>query len=52
MKYKNKLNMLVVAVEIERQQQIHLIAYFNGQLLFYRKRSKNTQPTLTNTIFY
>ncbi|MEQ5085715.1 DNA polymerase III subunit theta [Proteus terrae] len=39
-KYKNKLNMLVVASEVERQQPAHLRKYFNKRLAFYRERSK------------
>ncbi|NBN70573.1 DNA polymerase III subunit theta [Proteus sp. G2618] len=38
--YKERLNMPVVAVEIERQQPAHLRAYFNERLTFYRERSK------------
>ncbi|WP_337247298.1 DNA polymerase III subunit theta [Proteus sp. G2665] len=40
MKYKTKLNMLAIAVEVERQQPAHLRAYFNERLAFYRERSK------------
>lgn len=32
--------MPVVAVDVERQQPAHLIAYFNERLAFYRERSK------------
>ncbi|QNH66967.1 DNA polymerase III subunit theta [Proteus vulgaris] len=38
--YKERLNMPVVASEVERQQPEHLIAYFNKRLAFYRERSK------------
>lgn len=38
--YKERLNMPVVASEVERQQQAHLRAYFNERLVFYRERSK------------
>ncbi|WP_311748337.1 DNA polymerase III subunit theta [Proteus penneri] len=38
--YKERLNMPVVASEIERQQPAHLRAYFNERLAFYRERSK------------
>lgn len=38
--YKERLNMPVVAVEIERQQPAHLRSYFNERLAFYRERSK------------
>ncbi|WP_347876377.1 DNA polymerase III subunit theta [Proteus genomosp. 4] len=39
-KYKTKLNMPVVAVDVERQQPAHLREYFNERLAFYRERSK------------
>ncbi len=38
--YKERLNMPVVASEVERQQPAHLRAYFNERLAFYRERSK------------
>ncbi|MCO8050675.1 DNA polymerase III subunit theta [Proteus penneri] len=38
--YKERLNMPVVASEVERQQPGHLRAYFNERLAFYRERSK------------
>ncbi|QIF93625.1 DNA polymerase III subunit theta [Proteus vulgaris] len=38
--YKERLNMSVVASEVERQQPAHLRAYFNERLAFYRDRSK------------
>ncbi|WP_211823904.1 DNA polymerase III subunit theta [Proteus terrae] len=38
--YKERLNMPVVASEVERQQPEHLRAYFNERLAFYRERSK------------
>ncbi|QGW02633.1 DNA polymerase III subunit theta [Proteus terrae subsp. cibarius] len=38
--YKERLNMPVVASEIERQQPAHLRTYFNERLTFYRERSK------------
>lgn len=38
--YKERLNMPVVASEIERQQPAHLREYFNERLAFYRERSK------------
>lgn len=38
--YKERLNMPVVASEVERQQPVHLRAYFNERLAFYRERSK------------
>ncbi len=38
--YKERLNMPVVASEVERQQPTHLRAYFNERLAFYRERSK------------
>ena len=38
--YKERLNMPVVASEVERQQPAHLRAYFNERLAFYRVRSK------------
>ncbi|WP_275657931.1 DNA polymerase III subunit theta [Proteus penneri] len=40
MKYKTKLNMPVVAVDVERQQPAHLREYFDERLAFYRERSK------------
>ncbi|MCW9724625.1 DNA polymerase III subunit theta [Proteus mirabilis] len=38
--YKERLNIPVVASEVERQQPAHLRAYFNERLAFYRERSK------------
>ncbi|MBG6039251.1 DNA polymerase III subunit theta [Proteus cibarius] len=38
--YKERLNMPVVASEVERQLPAHLRAYFNERLVFYRERSK------------
>ncbi|HEK0780197.1 TPA: DNA polymerase III subunit theta [Proteus mirabilis] len=38
--YKERLNMPVVASEVERQQPAHLREYFNERLAFYRERSK------------
>lgn len=38
--YKERLNMPVVASEVERQQPAHLRAYFNERSAFYRERSK------------
>ncbi|HEI8751234.1 TPA: DNA polymerase III subunit theta [Proteus mirabilis] len=38
--YKERLNMPIVASEVERQQPAHLRAYFNERLVFYRERSK------------
>ncbi|HGN9440488.1 TPA: DNA polymerase III subunit theta [Proteus mirabilis] len=38
--YKERLNMPVVAAEVERQQTTHLRACFNERLAFYRERSK------------
>ncbi|WP_337237626.1 DNA polymerase III subunit theta [Proteus faecis] len=38
--YKERLNMPVVASEVERQQPAHLREYFNERLVFYRERSK------------
>lgn len=38
--YNERLNMPVVASEIERQQPAHLREYFNERLAFYRERSK------------
>lgn len=38
--YKERLNMPVVASEVERQQPEHLRTYFNERLAFYRERSK------------
>ncbi|MEY2344497.1 DNA polymerase III subunit theta [Proteus mirabilis] len=38
--YKERLNMPVVASEVERQQPEYLRAYFNERLAFYRERSK------------
>lgn len=38
--YKERLNMPVVASEVERQQPAHLHEYFNERLAFYRERSK------------
>ncbi|MEZ2684099.1 DNA polymerase III subunit theta [Proteus vulgaris] len=38
--YKERLNMPVVASEVERQQPAHLRAYFNERLALYRDRSK------------
>lgn len=38
--YKERLNMPVVASEVERQQPEYLRAYFNERLSFYRERSK------------
>ncbi|HGN0110129.1 TPA: DNA polymerase III subunit theta [Proteus mirabilis] len=38
--YKERINMPVVASEVERQQPAHLRAYFNERLAFYRERSK------------
>ena len=38
--YKERLNMPVVASEVERQQPADLRAYFNERLAFYRERSK------------
>ncbi|MBI6337753.1 DNA polymerase III subunit theta [Proteus sp. PR00224] len=38
--YKERLNMPVVAPEVERQQPAHLRAYFNERLAFYCERSK------------
>ncbi|WCG91797.1 DNA polymerase III subunit theta [Proteus terrae] len=38
--YKERLNMPVIASEVERQQPAHLRAYFNERLAFYRERSK------------
>lgn len=38
--YKERLNMPVVASEVERQQPAHLSKYFNERLAFYRERSK------------
>lgn len=38
--YKERLNMPVVASEVERQLPAHLRAYFNERLAFYRERSK------------
>ncbi len=38
--YKERLNMPVVASEVERQQPAHLSEYFNERLAFYRERSK------------
>ncbi|HEK0450426.1 TPA: DNA polymerase III subunit theta [Proteus mirabilis] len=38
--YKERLNMPVVASEVERQQPAHLRTYFNERLAFYRERSK------------
>ncbi|MGA4658795.1 DNA polymerase III subunit theta [Proteus terrae] len=38
--YKERLNMPVVAPEVERQQPAHLRAYFNERLAFYREISK------------
>ncbi|OAT22586.1 DNA polymerase III subunit theta [Proteus myxofaciens] len=38
--YKERLNMPVVVIEIERQQPEYLRAYFNERLAFYRERSK------------
>lgn len=38
--YKERLNMPIVASEVERQQPEHLRAYFNERLAFYRERSK------------
>ena len=38
--YKERLNMPVVASEVERQQPAPLRAYFNEQLAFYRERSQ------------
>lgn len=37
---KERLNMPVVASEIERQQPAHLRAYFNERLAFYCDRGK------------
>ncbi|MFU9004238.1 DNA polymerase III subunit theta [Proteus sp. TSJ240517] len=38
--YKERLNMPVVASEVERQQPEHLRVYFNERLAFYRERRK------------
>ncbi|KGA90724.1 hot domain protein [Proteus mirabilis] len=38
--YKERLNMPVVASEVERQQPAHLRAYFNERLAFYRERGE------------
>lgn len=38
--YKERLNMPVVASEVERQQPAYLREYFNERLAFYRERSK------------
>ena len=38
--YKERLNIPVVASEVERQQPAHLREYFNERLAFYRERSK------------
>ncbi|MBG2817564.1 DNA polymerase III subunit theta [Proteus mirabilis] len=38
--YKERLNMPVVASEVERQQPAHLREYFKERLAFYRERSK------------
>lgn len=38
--YRERLNMPVVASEVERQQPAHLRTYFNERLAFYRDRSK------------
>ncbi|MCT0256071.1 DNA polymerase III subunit theta [Proteus mirabilis] len=38
--YKERLNMPVVASEVERQHPAHLSEYFNERLAFYRERSK------------
>ncbi|HID9527503.1 TPA: DNA polymerase III subunit theta [Proteus mirabilis] len=38
--YKERLDMPVIASEVERQQPAHLRAYFNERLAFYRERSK------------
>ncbi|XVH60704.1 DNA polymerase III subunit theta [Providencia hangzhouensis] len=40
--YKERLNMPVVASEVERQQPAHLREHFNERLAFYRERSKET----------
>ncbi|QNH64551.1 DNA polymerase III subunit theta [Proteus vulgaris] len=38
--YKERLNIPVVASEVERQQPVHLREHFNKRLAFYRERSK------------
>ncbi|QPT33521.1 DNA polymerase III subunit theta [Proteus penneri] len=38
--YKERLNMPVVASEVERQQPAHLRAYFNERLAFYNNNKR------------
>ena len=49
--YKERLNMPVVASEVERQQPAHLCEYFNERLAFYRERSKKLPDANSVQIF-